>query len=273
MEHHPAQTRLHNGLQMPLLGLGMWDMYGEEAVQAVFQALETGYRLLDTAAMYHNETAAGEGLRRSGIPREEVFITSKVDNGDQGYERTLRGFDASLKALCTDYLDLYLIHWPLRNTRAETWKALEHIYAEGRVRAIGVANYLVPFLEELLPQAAVVPMLNQVEFSPWLYLEDLLDYCRSRHIVLQAYTPLVRGKRFQDPRLQALSAAYGKTPAQVILRWLLQHGVSAIPKSANKERIRENYSVFDFALSPADMAKMDGFHEGLRVVDDPTPML
>ncbi len=258
---------------MPLLGLGMWDMYGEDAVQAVRWALETGYRLLDTAAMYRNEAAAGEGLRRSGLSRGDVFLTSKVDNGDQGYDRTLRGFDASLKALGTDYLDLYLIHWPLRDTRADTWRALEQLHAEGRVRAIGVANYLVPFLDELLPQAAVVPMLNQVEFSPWLYLKDLLDYCRERHIVLQAYTPLVRGKRFQDPRLLALSAAYGKTPAQIILRWLLQHGVSAIPKSANRERIRENFAVFDFALSPADMAHIDGFHEGLRVVDDPTPML
>jgi diketogulonate reductase-like aldo/keto reductase len=272
MSQQPYAT-LRNGIKMPLLGLGMWDMYGQEAVQSVQWALETGYRLLDTAAMYQNERETGEGMRNSGIPREEIFITTKVNNADQGYDNTLKGFEESLRKLNCQYIDLYLIHWPIKATRSATWKALEQLYAEGRVRAIGVANYLLPFLEELLPQAAVLPAVNQVEFSPWLYLEDLLSYCRNRHILLQAYTPLVRGKKMEDPRLLALSRKYEKTPAQIILRWVLQHGVSAIPKSSNLLRLQENFDLFDFEISESDMSAIDNFNENLRVVDDPMSLL
>lgn len=272
MSQQPYAT-LRNGIKMPLLGLGMWDMYGQEAVQAVQWALETGYRLLDTAAMYQNEQETGAGMRNSGVPREEIFVTTKVNNTDQGYDKTLQGFEESLRKLNCDYIDLYLIHWPIKSTRSTTWKALEQLYQDGRVRAIGVANYLIPFLEELLPQAAVVPAVNQVEFSPWLYLEDLLNYCRERQILLQAYTPLVRGKKMDDPRLLALSRKYGKTPAQIILRWVLQHGVSAIPKSSNLLRLRENFDLFDFEISESDMSAINNFHENLRVVDDPMSLL
>lgn len=258
---------------MPLLGLGMWDMYGKEAEQAVTWALATGYRLIDTAAMYQNETEAGSGIRQSGIHREDIFITTKVNNTDQGYDRTLQAFETSLKKLNCGYIDLYLVHWPIKRSRMDTWKALETLYAEGRVRAIGVANYLRPFLHELLPQAAVVPTVNQVEFSPWLYLRDLHIFCQEKGILLQAYSPLVRGKRFNDQRLTPLVKKYGKTPAQLILRWGLQHGVSVIPKSSNETRLKENFSVFDFQLSPEDMTLMDGFHENYRVVDDPMVLL
>jgi methylglyoxal/glyoxal reductase len=262
-------TVLNNGVSMPLLGLGVYDMYQKEAEQAVLWALELGYRLIDTAAMYHNETEIGNAVRASGVNRSELFITTKVNNTDQGFEETLRAFDVSQEKLQTDYIDLYLVHWPLRDTRKDTWKALERLYSEGRVRAIGVANYLIPFLDELETHATVVPVVNQVEFSPYLFLEDLLDHCQKKNIQLQAYTPLVRGQRMDDPRLQTLAKKYEKTPAQMILRWAIQHGVSTIPKSANQARLKENFGVFDFEISADDLRMMDGFNENLRVVDDP----
>lgn len=262
-------TRLHNGVEMPLVGLGVYDLYGAAAVQAVAWALEIGYRLIDTAAMYRNEAEVGQALRQSGLPRAEVFLTTKVHNADQGYDATLRAFDESLRRLHCDDVDLYLIHWPLRRTRKDTWRALERLYAENRVRAIGVSNYLVPFLEELRGYASVVPMVNQVEFSPYLYRKDLLAYCRAHHIQLQAYSPLARGRRLDDPKLRALAEAYGKTPAQIMLRWMVQHGVGVIPKSASRHRLEENFGLFDFHLHDADMARLDTFDENFRVVEDP----
>lgn len=258
---------------MPLLGLGVYDMYHQEAEQAVLWALEIGYRLIDTASMYQNEVEIGNAVRQSGIARKELFITTKVNNADQGYDQTLRAFDASLAKLNCDYIDLYLVHWPLKRTRKDTWKALEQLYTNRRVRAIGVANYLIPFLQELEQYAHIVPTVNQVEFSPYLYLKDLLDYCQARQIQLQAYTPLVRGQRMNDPVLNQVATHYGKTPAQVILRWALQHGVSTIPKSANQQRLRENFDVFDFVISAEDMACLDGLNENLRVVEDPMELL
>jgi diketogulonate reductase-like aldo/keto reductase len=260
---------LNNGQRMPLLGLGVYDMYDKEAEAAVMDALEIGYRLIDTAAMYRNEKEVGNSIRRSGIAREEIFVTTKVANGDQGYDSALRAFDRSMELLNIDYIDLYLVHWPIRGKRKDTWKALEKLYAEKRVRAIGVANYLIPFLEELKAHAETIPVLNQVEFSPYLYLKDLLAYCRQNQIQLQSYTPLVRGKKFNDPRPLKIAAKYIKTPAQTILRWNIQHGISAIPKSSNKERLKENFDVFDFSISAEDMKALDGLHENYRVVDDP----
>lgn len=257
---------------MPLLGLGVYDMHKDEAVQAVCHALQTGYRLIDTAAMYDNEKQIGEGIRQSGIPREQIFVTTKVNNTDQGYDQTLRAFDESLKALGTDIIDLYLIHWPIKNKRAETWKAIEKIYQEGRVRAIGTGNYLLPFLKEMETYAGITPAVNQIEFSPYLYLNEELAYCRQQNICLQAYTPLLRGKKFNDHRLMELAKKYEKTPAQIILRWAIEQGISTIPKSSNPERIKENFGIFDFKLSEADIQIMNGFHEGLRIVDDPMEM-
>jgi hypothetical protein len=266
-------AELNNGLRMPLLGLGVYDMYNAEAETAIHQAIEIGYRLIDTAAMYHNEIEVGNAIRQAGIPRSELFVTTKVNDLDQGYDSTLRAFEISQKKLNCGYIDLYLVHWPIKNKRQETWKALERLYLEKQVRAIGVANYLVPFLDELLPNTTFVPVVNQVEFSPYLYLQDLLHRCQTEGIVLQAYTPLVRGEKFQDPKLLGLAQKYGKSPAQIILRWALQLGVSSIPKSVNPVRLQENFDVFDFVISEADMAFMATFNEDYRVVPSPMSML
>jgi diketogulonate reductase-like aldo/keto reductase len=262
-------TILNNGHQMPLLGLGVYDMYNREAEQAVLWALETGYRLIDTAEMYKNETEIGNAVRESGIQRTDLFVTTKVNNIDQGFDKTLRAFDESLKKLNIDYIDLYLVHWPIKVSRKDTWRALEKLYFEGRVKAIGVANYLVPFLTELESYCSIVPAINQVEFSPYLYLKDLAAICKQKTIQLQAYTPLVRGMRMNDPRLQSIAHKYEKTTAQIILRWALQHGVSSIPKSANLQRIKENFDIFDFEISKTDMDFIDTFNENLRIIDDP----
>ncbi len=258
---------------MPLLGLGVYDMYNREAEESVTSALEIGYRLIDTAAMYKNETEIGNAIRASVVPRKEIFLTTKVADGDQGYDNTLRAFDESSKKLNCDYIDLYLVHWPIKKSRKDTWRALEKLYVEERVRAIGVANYLIPFLNELESYGEVTPVVDQVEFSPYLFLEDLLSECKRKNIQLQAYTPLVRGQRFTDPKLVALANQYGKTPAQIILRWALQLGVSTIPKSSNLKRLKENFDVFDFQISDDDMKKIGSFNESFRVVDDPIALL
>lgn len=258
---------------MPLLGLGVYDMYNRDAEDAVGHALEIGYRLIDTAAMYENEKEIGNAIRTSKVPRNEIFLTTKVANPDQGYDSTLKAFDESSRKLNCEYVDLYLVHWPIKNTRKDTWLALERLYREKRVRAIGVANYLVPFLNELETYGSITPAVDQVEFSPYLFLEELLNECKRKHIQLQAYTPLVRGQRFSDPRLISIAEKYAKTPAQIILRWALQLGVSTIPKSSNPKRIRENFEVFDFQILEDDMKTLCGFHENFRVVDDPMPLL
>ena len=272
METQPYTT-LSNGVKMPLLGLGVYDAHGVEAENAVLIALETGYRLIDTAAMYENETEIGNAIRCSGVERKTLFVTTKVGDEDQGYDSTLKAFDESLKRLAIDYIDLYLVHWPLKDKREATWKALERLYIEGRVKSIGVANYLVPFLEELSTYSRVNPVLNQVEFTPWLYLKDLLNWCRSRNIQLQSYSPITRGKKLNDPRLQELCRKYHKSPAQIILRWNIDHGVSVIPKSVNPDRLKENFSIFDFSLSLDDIAYLDSFDENFRICGDPLVML
>lgn len=266
-------VKLNTGNKMPLLGLGVYDMHNDEAVRAVDHALKTGYRLIDTASMYGNEEQVGEAVRNSDMPRSEIFVTTKVNNTDHGYDSTLRAFEASMKKLDIGHIDLYLLHWPIKRKRKETWKALEYLYEQKMVRSIGVANYLPPFLDELDTYANIVPAVNQVEFSPWLFLEDLLNKCRGKGIVLQSYTPLVRGQKFSDPRLQQLCAKYNKTPAQMILRWNLQLGVSTIPKSSNPKRIEENFNVFDFHIAAEDMHILCSMDEGYRVVDDPMSLL
>ena len=271
-EDNNIYTHLNNGIKMPLLGLGVYDMYKKEAEDATNQALDVGYRLIDTASMYKNEIEIGNAIRQSGMPREEIFLTTKVNNLEQGYSQTLRSYERSLKKLQTDYVDLYLIHWPIKATRKDTWKALETIYQEKRVRAIGVANYLSPFLDELKEYSTIMPALNQVEFSPYLYLEDLLKRCQMDNIQLQAYTPLVRGIRMDDPKLQYLAKKYEKTSAQIILRWIIQLGVSAIPKSSNPARIKENFDIFDFEISQEDCLFINSFNENFRIVDDPMEM-
>lgn len=273
MKSEQPYTTLNNGMQMPLLGLGAWDMYGKEAEEATLNALEIGYRLIDTATLYNNEKEIGNAVRKSGIPRSEIFVTTKVPNGRQGYDATLRAFDASMEVVNIDYIDLYLVHWPIKGKRKDTWKALEHLYNTKQVKAIGVANYLMSFLNELKTYSTVVPAVDQMEFTPWLYLKEELQYCKQHNIQLQSYSPLTRGKKFNDERLQQICNKYNKTPAQIILRWNIEHGVSAIPKSSNKKRLQENFDIFDFSLSKEDIGLMDSFNENFRVVDDPMVML
>ncbi len=255
---------------MPRLGLGVYaPKHNNEVRQAVEWALEAGCRLIDTAAAYGNEREVAAALQSSGLPRTDVFITTKVWNDDQGYEQTLRAFDKSLAKLETDFVDLYLIHWPVREHRRETWRALEKLYADGRTRAIGVSNYYQPHLDELFAFAGVVPAVNQVEFSPYCYLPDVVDYCRARGIQVEGYAPLVRGQKNKDPRLTALAEKYGKSTFQLLVRWSLQHNVVTIPKSVKQERIRENFDVFDFSISDDDMTLMNTFYDNTRVAPDP----
>ncbi len=263
-------TTLHNGVNMPWLGLGVYKMAeGKEVERAVHAALEAGYRSIDTAALYQNERGVGQAVRTSGLPREEVFITTKVWNDDQGYESTLKAFEQSRRLLGVDYVDLYLIHWPVRGKFKETWRALEKLYKDGWVRAIGVSNFHIHHLENLLADCEIVPMVNQVELHPCLTQEPLREYCQKHHIQVEAWSPLMRGQLFEHPLLQELSRKYGKTPAQIIIRWDLQHEIVTIPKSARPERIRENAQVFDFELEAADMARLDELNENRRVGPDP----
>jgi diketogulonate reductase-like aldo/keto reductase len=264
---------LNNGITMPVLGLGVYDVYGLAAERAVLHALHTGYRLIDTASFYQNEKEVGNAIRNSGIKREDIFVTTKIWHSDQGYESALRAYDVSLKKMGLDYVDLYLIHWPIKHKRKDTWRALEKLYEEKRVRAIGVSNYLVPFLKELETYGHVVPAVNQIEFSPWLNLKDELNECQAKGIQLQSYTPLVRGLKFKDPVVQRLSQQHQKTPAQIILRWNIQLGISTIPKSGNPQRIDENFNVFDFQLSDVDMAALNNLNENYRVVENPIELL
>lgn len=262
--------RLHNGVEMPYLGLGVYlSENGKEVTQAVEWALEGGYRHIDTASIYKNEEGVGAGLRNSGIPRQEQFIVSKVWNADQGFDSSLRAYDDSLKRLKLEQLDLYLIHWPVKGQYIDTWRALEKIYKEGRVRAIGVSNFLQHQLEELLEVAEIVPMVNQMEFHPYLVQQDLLDFCANKGIQYEAWSPLMQGHIFDLNPLKELAQKYGKTIAQIVLRWDLQKGVVTIPKSVNKERILGNAALFDFELSASDVALLDNLNRNQRFGPDP----
>ena len=249
---------LANGVEMPYFGLGVFlTKEGKEVENSVTWALETGYRHIDTAAIYGNERGVGNAIKTSGIPRKEIFITTKAWNGNMRSNTVMQGFEESLERLQTDYVDLYLIHWPVRGKFKETWKIFEEIYRSGRTRAIGVSNFLIHHLEDLFTEAEVMPMVNQVECHPFLVLQDLQDFCKSRKIVYEAYSPLMRGAIVEVPLLQNLSIKYNKTPAQIALRWNLQKEIITIPKSASKERIRENADIFDFELSSEDLKSID----------------
>jgi diketogulonate reductase-like aldo/keto reductase len=262
---------LNNGLKMPCLGLGVYLVEpGKETLETVAWALEAGYRLIDTASCYNNELEVGKAVRSSSIPREDVFVTTKLWNTDHGHDRAVAAFEESLDRLGLDYIDLYLVHWPVESLRKETWHALQSVYRRGLCRALGVSNFTIPHLEDLLSGTGVVPAVNQVEFTPYLYQRELLEYCRDRGICLQAYSPLTRGKKFSDPRLVEMARRYRKAPTQVLIRWVLQHGASAIPKSSNRERIIENSLVFDFEICDEDMLRLDSFNEDLRLCWDPT---
>jgi diketogulonate reductase-like aldo/keto reductase len=262
---------LNNGVEIPRFGLGVWQAKaGSEVRDAVRWALEAGYRHVDTARIYGNEGDVGAVLREGIVAREEVFVTTKLWNGDQGYATTKDALDASLRDLGLEYVDLYLMHWPVEDKRLESWRAMEELLAAGKARAIGVSNFLERHLDELLEHAVVVPAVDQVEFSPYLYQHELLEYCRDRGIQLEAYSPLTRGRRLDDPSLKKVAVSYGKSPAQVLIRWALQHDLVVIPKSVTQERVRENADVFDFELDPDHMAALDALDEGRHFAWDPT---
>ena len=265
-----SKVTLKNGVEMPWLGLGVFlSQEGEEVENAVKIALEYGYRSIDTAAIYHNEVGVGKAIRESGIHREDIFVTSKVWNNKQGYRSTFEAFEESLNKLQMDYLDLYLIHWPKGELSIETWKAMEELYEKGRIKAIGVSNFLVHHLNDLMGKAKIMPMVNQMEFHPELIQPELLSYCKDREIQFEAWSPLMQGRVVDVPLLQELASKYRKSPAQVTLRWELQKDVVVIPKSVNAERIKSNSEIFDFVISDEDMAKIDGLNKSARIGPDP----
>lgn len=260
---------LSNGVEMPQVGYGLWlTEDGEQAVNAVRTALETGYRAIDTAEGYFNEASVGEAIRQSGISRDQVFITTKVRDSSNGYDSCLAAFDESLKKLRTDYVDLYLIHWPMRSTYVETWHALVRLYEEKRVRAIGVSNFHESHIRKIVEDSGVWPMVDQIEMHPRLVQPPLMEFCKRHDIAITAYCPLMHGN-LDIPLLTQLGEKYGKTAAQIVIRWHLQHGNIIIPKSLKKERMIENVDVADFTLSCADMAAIDALSDGTRYVADP----
>ena len=261
---------LNNGVKMPYFGLGVYlSKDGQEVINAIKWAVEAGYRHIDTASVYQNEEGVGLGVKQCGIAREELFVVSKVWNADQGYDSTLKAFDASLKRLDMEYLDLYLIHWPVAGKYKDTWRAFEQLYADGRVKAIGVSNFMQHHLEDVMSQANVTPMVNQMEFHPFLVQQDLLDFCTKNTIQYEAWSPMMQGKIFNMVEFKALAEKYDKSIAQIVLRWDVQKGVVTIPKSVKKERIVANANIFDFQLSDEDMQLLDRLHRGQRFGPDP----
>ncbi len=273
-----SKITLNNQTEIPVMGLGVYQSQeGDEVENAIEWALEAGYRMIDTAMIYGNEVGVGKAIKKSKLPREEIFVTTKLWNEDHGYESALKAIDASLERLDLKYVDLYLIHWPSAsgdrtvsiNKRAETWRAMEEIYRSGKAKAIGVSNYTISHLEEMKKYQNVHPTVNQVEFHPFLYQEELLNYCKKHDIVLEAYSPLIKGRKLEDERITAIAQKYNKTNAQVLIRWSIQHGCVPIPKSVHKGRIEQNISVFNFELEPEDMKKLDDLNENAHEAWNP----
>ncbi|PFR36546.1 aldo/keto reductase [Bacillus cereus] len=274
MKNLQSKTVLNNGVEMPWFGLGVFKVEdGPELVEAVKSAIKAGYRSIDTAAIYGNEKAVGEGIRagikEAGISRKDLFITSKVWNSDQGYETTLAAYEESLKKLELDYLDLYLVHWPVEGKYKDTWRALETLYKEKRVRAIGVSNFQIHHLQDVMKDAEIKPMINQVEYHPRLTQKELQAFCKEQGIQMEAWSPLMQGQLLDNEKLQEIAEKHGKTTAQVILRWDLQNGVITIPKSTKEHRIIANADIFNFELTKEDMEKIDALNQNHRVGPDP----
>ncbi|WP_059104829.1 aldo/keto reductase [Shouchella shacheensis] len=266
---------LNNGVNMPQLGFGVWQVEDEKATPAVAKALEVGYTSIDTAMIYRNEAGVGKAIKDSGMPREKLFVTTKVWNADQGYENTLKAFDESLKRLGTDYVDLYLIHWPTPefDDYVDTYKALERLYNDGRVKAIGVCNFEIEHLQRLLDECEVKPVLNQVECHPYFAQNELKDFCAKHDIFVEAWSPLDQGGDvLKDEDVKTIAEAHGKTNAQVVLRWHLQNNTIVIPKSVTPSRIEENFDVFDFELTAEEMKIIDGLDQNARKGAKPTEM-
>jgi diketogulonate reductase-like aldo/keto reductase len=263
---------LNNGVEMPQLGFGVWQVPDDEAERAVATALEAGYRSIDTAAIYGNEEGTGKAIAASGIPREDIFVTTKLWNSDQGYDATLRAFDTSLHKLGLQYLDLYLIHWPTpsKGKFVDTYKAFEKLHADGRIRAIGTSNFLPPHLERLIAETSVVPAVNQIELHPHLQQHAAREYHAEQGIATEAWSPLGQGKGLLEvPAIVAIAQKHNRTPAQVVLRWHIQLGTIVIPKSVTPSRIRENIEVFDFSLDIEDLAAISALNEDRRLGPDP----
>ena len=266
-----SRLPLNDGQSIPALGLGVYQSpAGRITYESVSHALSVGYRHIDTAAIYGNESDVGRAILDSGIARSEVFVTTKLWNQQQGYDSALKALDRSLALLKMEYVDLYLVHWPVPGKRDDSWRALEKLKADGRAKSIGVSNYTVHHLQDLLSKSKTVPAVNQVEFSPFLYQKDLLTFCKAHAIQLEAYSPLARGERFKDPTLVDIAKRHQKSPAQIMVRWALELGLVVIPKSVRPGRILENASVFDFELSPMDRERLAGLNENLRTDWDPT---
>ncbi|PFG13304.1 aldo/keto reductase [Bacillus sp. es.036] len=263
-------TTLHNDVEMPTLGLGVWKMENNDEVKtAVNAAIDAGYKAIDTAAAYKNEEGVGAAIKESSTPREELFITSKVWNDDQGYDSTLQAFEDTVSKLGIDTLDLYLIHWPVEGKYKETWKAMEKLYKDGRIRAIGVSNFHPNHLEDLMKDAEIKPMVNQVEFHPLLNQKELREYCKQHSIQLEAWSPLAQGKLLDHEVVKEIAEQHGKSTAQVIIRWDLEHEVVTIPKSSNPERIKQNFDVFDFELTQDNIRALDELNQNERMGPDP----
>lgn len=257
------EVQLNNGVMMPRLGLGVFKAEsGDETKNAVRMAIDAGYRAIDTASFYDNEESVGQGVREASVPREELFITTKVWNFQQGYENTLRSFDESLEKLGLDYLDLYLVHWPVTDKYKDTWRAFEKLYNDGRVKALGLSNFEPHHIEDLLSSATVAPTVNQVELHPYLQQKAVRDACAAHDIIVTAWSPIARGRVLQDPVIQEIAKAHGKSPVQVTIRWELQLGIITIPKSVHEERIKANFDVFDFELSDDEMDRMAALEKG-----------
>jgi diketogulonate reductase-like aldo/keto reductase len=266
---------LNNGLKMPQLGFGVWQVGDDEATTAVAKAIETGYTSIDTAMIYQNEIGVGKAIKEASVPRAELFITTKVWNSDQGYENTLRAFDESLERLGLDYVDLYLIHWPTPqfDEYVDTYKALEKLYHDGRVKAIGVCNFEIEHLERLLKECEVVPVLNQIECHPYLAQNEIKEFCAKHNIFVEAWSPLDQGGEvLKDEVIQKIAASHSKTPAQAVLRWHLQNNTIVIPKSVTPSRIEENFNVFDFELTESEMAEINQLNRNRRKGPHPSDM-
>lgn len=262
---------LHDGRAIPQLGFGTWQLSGAQATSSVREALAAGYRLIDTASAYENEALVGEGLRSSGVPREEIFVTTKLWNDQQGYDEALRGLEESLGKLQLDYVDLYLIHWPVpqADKYVDSWRALSRLREEGRAKSIGVSNFQTAHLQRLLDETGVVPVVNQIELHPQFSQKPLREFHARHRIVTESWSPLARGELVRDARIAGIAKRHGKTAAQVILRWHIEHGLVVIPKSSTPERIRENRQLFDFQLTREEVAELDGLETGRRIGPDP----
>jgi 2,5-diketo-D-gluconate reductase A len=253
---------LNNGIKMPNFGFGTWQIPGRQTPGAVLWALQTGYRLIDTSLIYWNEPEVGQAVRNSGLPREDVFVTTKLEAEYQGRDRAVKGFLRSLGNLDIGYIDLYLVHWPVRGLGIETWRAMEDLLESGKCRAIGVSNYAVRHLEEVLEHTRVVPAVNQIEVHPFEQPREVINFCREHGIQVESYTPLGQGENLSHPTLTTTAARLGRSPAQVVLRWQVQHGYIPIPRSANRDHIAENFQVWDFSLSDEEMSELDSLDRG-----------